>query len=319
MNRALMLSGAVLVAMAAVACSAAEASDASNTMTVHASVTTNLSIDNARAVAIGTDGRTFWAYVDRDRDFTLELPVGQSYRIIVANQRTSGGQRTVGHVVLDGARGTTEWIGANAPGDVDLGKLRLAGTSTTSSGLSTKCGSCPADDGKGGGDDGDKDDYSDDYGTKSGDKGTKGSGDTGSKSGGDTGSKGGDGDKGSSCACDDEGGGDGTGKGKGPIDPDDTDVCTDAGDDKPLVPSKKPAADCSDKDASKRDGKSYGDEKACSGGSGDTGSKPTGGDSGSKPTGGDSGGGRKGEGSKCNASAECTSDCSCVASTCSKK
>lgn len=328
-----MFSGVVLAAMA-VACGESAESEStsrvSGSMTVHGTVSTRLSIDNARAVAIGSDGRTFWAYLDQDREFTLDLPVGQSYRVIVANQRANGGQQTIGHLTLNGSSGRTEWIGANKAINVDLGLLRLAGT-TSSTGVkpSCACSDDDYDDAKGG-------KHDDDYPTKDSSS-SKGSD---SK---DTGSKGsaGDGDKGTADDAD-EGG-------KGSADPDDCNVCTDKSADKELEPSKKPSG-CEDKDAEKhadKDDSDYGDKKPCSGDSGsggkDTGSKSDGDDDSSAPskdgssdTGGkdtgtpskdgssDSGktsgdSGSKSAGSKCNATSECTSSCSCVASTCSTK
>lgn len=327
-----MFSGVVLAAMA-VACGESAESEStsrvSGSMTVHGTVSTRLSVDNARAVAIGTDGRTFWAYLDQDREFTLDLPVGQSYRVIVANQRSGGGQQTIGHLTLNGSSGRTEWIGANRAINVDLGLLRLAGTaSSTGVKPSCACSDDDYDDAKGG-------KHDDDYPTKdgSGGKGT-GSKDTGSKGSADDGY----GDKGSAEDADESD--------KGSADPDDCNVCTDKSVDKELEPSKKPSG-CEDKDADKHadkdDSEKYGDKKPCSGDSGsagkDTGSKDGsdsdakgGSDSGGKDTGapskdGSSSGsggktsdsGSKSEGSKCNASTECTSTCSCVASTCSAK
>ena len=327
-----MFSGVVLAAMAVACGESAEAestSRVSGSMTVHGTVSTRLSIDNARAVAIGSDGRTFWAYLDQDREFTLDLPVGQSYRVIVANQRANGGQQTIGHMMLSGSNGRTEWIGANKAINVDLGLLRLAGT-TASTGVkpSCACSDDDYDDAKGG-------KHDDDYPTKdgSGGKGT-GSKDTGSKGSADDGY----GDKGSAEDADESD--------KGSADPDDCNVCTDKSADKELEPSKKPSG-CEDKDAEKhadKDDSDYGDKKPCSdsgAGGKDTGSKggtdsdadsKGGSDSSGKDTGtstkdtssdsgkgsGDASGG-KSAGSKCNASTECTSSCSCVASTCSTK
>jgi len=324
-----MFSGVVLAAMAVACGESAEAestSRVSGSMTVHGTVSTRLSIDNARAVAIGSDGRTFWAYLDQDREFTLDLPVGQSYRVIVANQRANGGQQTIGHLTLNGGSGRTEWIGANKAINVDLGLLRLAGT-TSSTGVkpSCACSDDDYDDAKGG-------KHDDDYPTKdsSSSKGSGSGKDTGSKGSADDGSKG-------SADDADEGG-------KGSADPDDCNVCTDKSADKELEPSKKPSG-CEDKDAEKhadKDDSDYGDKKPCSSDSADSkggsdsdadskggadsdapskdGSSDTGKGSDTGSTSKDSSsGGSKSAGSKCNASTECTSTCSCVASTCSTK
>ena len=103
------------------ACSDDKKDDA---VTVHGTVGSRVIVDNARAIAVGADGRVFWAYLDAHRDFTLKLPVGQSYRILVANQRDEGGQRTVARLVVDGSR----WICANEATTVDLGTLKPSTT-----------------------------------------------------------------------------------------------------------------------------------------------------------------------------------------------
>jgi len=296
----------MVMALAAVACGTEPAPEG-GTMTIQGSVSSRVGVDNARAVAVGTDGRTYWAYLDRDRDFTLVVPVGQSYRVLIANQQPGGGQRTVGHVVVPGPDGRTEWIGANEASVVDFGKLTVANTN----GGATKplCASgCGGSSGGGGGGygegdsgdhdekDDDADDHSDDHECKSGDK----------KSGGGSG-----GSKDCSSCGEDE-------KKDQPKDSDDCDVCTDDADDKELEPSKKPGRACEDKDRDKHGGKDkhYDDKKPCQ--------KKSGGGSGDAKSGGDSGSGsgsgsKKSEGSKCDATSECESVCSCVASTCAKK
>jgi hypothetical protein len=102
-------------------------------LAVQGSVSQGVHVDNARAVAIGTDGRTFWAYLDAQRDFTLTLPVGQSYRVVIANGREGGGEAIVGHLVVPAASGASDWLGANEPGTVDLGTLQLQSESTLES------------------------------------------------------------------------------------------------------------------------------------------------------------------------------------------
>lgn len=328
--KAFSMFGAVVLAAMAVACGEsydAESASKGGAMTVHGTVSSKLEVDNARAVAIGTDGRTFWAYLDQDREFTLQLPVGQSYRVIVANQRSGGGQQTIGHLVLSGADGRTEWLGANSAIDVNLGTLRIGTSSSTKIACADKCG--------GGGDDYEDDDgkeadHDDDYPCKEG--GKSGGDGYGGKEGSDS-DKGGSGDTGK--------GGDSDKEAKdAEKDPDVCDVCTDKASDKELEPSKKPGSACADKDKDKHadadNPKKYGDKKACPKGgsdskssgdksadskSTDTGSKdapaPSKDGSDTKSAGDDAGG--KSEGSKCNASTECKSTCSCVASSCAVK
>jgi len=95
------------------------------TLVVQGTVSQALATSDARAVAIGTDGRTFWTSLDAQRDFTLLLPVGQSYRIVIANTRPSGAEEKIAHLVLQQSWGASLWLGANAPGSVDLGVLKL--------------------------------------------------------------------------------------------------------------------------------------------------------------------------------------------------
>src|SRR6478672_426716 len=55
-------------------------------------------LDNASALAIGSNGKTYSAYVQRSGKFALDLPAGHVYRIVIANSTMSGQLRTVGHL-----------------------------------------------------------------------------------------------------------------------------------------------------------------------------------------------------------------------------
>jgi hypothetical protein len=90
---------------------------------VQGTVSSSLSVDNGRAVAMGEDGTTIWAPLDSERDFTLLLPVGHSYEIFLTSGLPDGSEMKVGHLVLPAASGTTTWLGANEQGTVDLGVL----------------------------------------------------------------------------------------------------------------------------------------------------------------------------------------------------
>lgn len=117
---------AVVVYGAIAGCSSGDSSGQGE-LTVQGTVSQALDVnDAARAVAIGSDGRTFWTDLDAERDFTLALPVGQSYRIVIANWVTCSEEEKVGHLVLPASSGTTEWLGANEPGTIDLGVLKLS-------------------------------------------------------------------------------------------------------------------------------------------------------------------------------------------------
>jgi hypothetical protein len=119
--------------------------DSNGELAVQGTVSQAITVDNARAVAVGQDGRTFWTYLDAHRDFTLRLPTGQSYRIYVSNGRASGGRAMVAHLALRGAAGKTPWLGVTATGTVDLGALRPASASG-SGGVTIQCESCKGDD-----------------------------------------------------------------------------------------------------------------------------------------------------------------------------
>ena len=99
-----------------------------------ASVQGNLSptarpLDNARAIAVGADGRVFWSYLDVRGSFALTLPVDQSYRVLVADTLAGGGLRTIAHLVVHPSTGATRWMGIHQGGVVSLGALRPLGAS----------------------------------------------------------------------------------------------------------------------------------------------------------------------------------------------
>jgi hypothetical protein len=118
------LMGVAVFAGALVACSSGDPSGRGE-LAVQGSVSQAVSLDNARVIAIGSDGRTFWSYLDAQRDFTLFVPVGQSYRVVIASEQAGGLQVKAGHLVVQAASGATSWLGANQPGLVDLGVLQL--------------------------------------------------------------------------------------------------------------------------------------------------------------------------------------------------
>jgi hypothetical protein len=90
---------------------------------VQGTVSSTLSVENGRAVAMGEDGTTIWAPLDAERDFTLLLAVGHSYEIFLTSGLPDGSEMKVGHLVLPAASGATTWLGANEQGTVDLGVL----------------------------------------------------------------------------------------------------------------------------------------------------------------------------------------------------
>jgi hypothetical protein len=148
MTHSMVKLGIAIVATMAAACSGSDSTGWSQSdLAVQGTVSEALTLDNARAVAIGSDGRTFWTYLDRERDFTLLLPVGQSYRVVIANALPGGGQIEIAHLLPQGS-GETAWLGANVAGTVDLGTLRPPpGQGGTTACLS--CGSPSGDDRRG--------------------------------------------------------------------------------------------------------------------------------------------------------------------------
>jgi hypothetical protein len=124
------------------------------TLTVHGTLPpTTRALDNARAVALGADGRTYAAYLDRTGQFTLDLPVGHAYLIAFANSRLDGSEAVIGHLVVHTSNGARNFLGARAPGQIELGVVSpaLGATSATqgATGLKIACGCATG----GGGDD----------------------------------------------------------------------------------------------------------------------------------------------------------------------
>jgi hypothetical protein len=119
---------------------------------------TTKALDNARAVALGADGHTFAAYLTRTGQFTLNLPVGHAYMIVFANSRLDGSESVIGHLTIHTSNGTRSFLGARAPGQIELGTVSLAqGGSVVPQGASTLkiacgCSSGSSGDGGGGGD-----------------------------------------------------------------------------------------------------------------------------------------------------------------------
>jgi hypothetical protein len=129
------------LAMAAVACNAPyeEKGPSSSSLEVTGTVDTALrTLDNASAVAIGSDGRTYSAYLKRSGSFKLDLPVGHVYRIIIANSTMNGELRTIGHLVNNTSDGKADEIAVKEGGKMNLGALRPVGAPSTS-GVRTAC------------------------------------------------------------------------------------------------------------------------------------------------------------------------------------
>ena len=150
MNRWTMF-GVLVTGSSLVACGGADGkveesktAQATGTLAVQGHVSSKIALDKARAIAIARDGRTYWTHLDAQRDWTLKLPVGQAYRIVIANQRTDGvkGQVVVAKLVLD-ANAKSPWIAVKEGGTVDLGTLRPAATAGN---VGVRCTDCDDDD-----------------------------------------------------------------------------------------------------------------------------------------------------------------------------
>ena len=133
------LAGAALLSTG-LACggSGDKAGSSSDALTLHGTVSpTTRKLDNARALAISSTGKTYWAYLDVGGNFKLQLPAGHAYRVLIANTLKAGGFRTIGHLTINTSSGSKVWLGARFGGLVDLGALHVVDTSTTA-GVTTK-------------------------------------------------------------------------------------------------------------------------------------------------------------------------------------
>lgn len=119
--------GLAVLGLGILACGKTEQDDSNGgELAVEGRVSQEIAIaDDARAIAVGRDGRTFSTRLDGQRGFAIRVPVGQSYRVVLANPRREGGLVQVAHLSLLGeaGEGRVEWLGANEAGSVDLGTL----------------------------------------------------------------------------------------------------------------------------------------------------------------------------------------------------
>ena len=160
-------------------------------MTLQGTVSQDLYAADVRAVALGKDGRTFWAELDAKGDFKLVVPTGQPYRIVLVRPESNGGNKLVAGVVANGALGQTAWLRADQaatirlgtilPADVPAAATKVAGVKTAALGIrasgsgrggtvegsyeesSGRGGSGRGGSGRGGHEDAEADDDQDDY------------------------------------------------------------------------------------------------------------------------------------------------------------
>lgn len=122
--------GAVVLVMATMACAgSSEPTTASSKARIEGTVVQR-SLDNARAIAITPDGRRTWSYLDVRGHFTLELPAGRAYRLMIANTLPDGSFRAIGHLVIHASNGVGRWLDLRS-GALDLGALSTKGASSS--------------------------------------------------------------------------------------------------------------------------------------------------------------------------------------------
>lgn len=118
----------------AIACGGSGDSSAPESTRQAVTGTVARNLDNARVMAITPTGKTFWAYLDKRGEFTLPIPAGTPFRLIVTNATATGGQKVIGRLAIDTSAGKSSWLLA-PNGTLALGTLRPA--TTTSSGTRT--------------------------------------------------------------------------------------------------------------------------------------------------------------------------------------
>jgi hypothetical protein len=109
-----------------------EAPKGADDMVVQGTVDQQLRTNAVEAVAVGTDGRSFWSALDARGDFRLVIPSGQSYRIVLASRGANGQPLTVAYLALTATTGKTQWVSGRSGATLRLGNLLPASQMTTS-------------------------------------------------------------------------------------------------------------------------------------------------------------------------------------------
>jgi hypothetical protein len=277
------------LAMASVACGKSP-EPSSSTLEVTGKVDTRLrTLDNASAVAIASDGRTYSSYIQKNGTFRLSLPVGKVYRVIFANSTMSGQLRTIGHLVNTTSAGRFDQIAVKEGGAIYLGSVRPVGTSASTLKTACNCGST----GSGESSDGDKSEGEGDSSDND-----KSDGDKSEGKDGDFETKDSDGDKDRVCG-----------------DSSDVELEAEHG------PGDKCAKDSDDDDAPKPSSQSCSSKDDDHDGKDDDDGEKSGGsaegDKGGSSSGGAEGDKAGGSTDSCTCSKQCGAGASCVASKCS--
>jgi hypothetical protein len=289
---------------------------ASDALTVHGTVPrTTLLTDNAKAIAVSPAGHVYTAYLNRQGGFTLQLPTGHAYRVLIANTLPSGRHEVIGRLTLaNRSTGTSAWLGARSAGNIDLGELHMG----SADGLKIQCGCSSGSGGSGGvsgGDSSGDDHNSGGSGSGGGDSNAQGD-DNDDQGGGDYSCHEDDGEKGSMCS-----GGSGGSDLHAQNDPgskcDDSDLDDDQDkneDDGPSCSGKGSGGDDNDQGENNNDQGQNKDTQGQSGGGSASGSDS----SGSGSSGSGSSCGCQAQGNPCNCASDCQTGQACVAGHCTK-
>jgi hypothetical protein len=101
-------------------CAASSAPESTGTVALKATIS-GRTLSSARAVAVASDGSRYWAALTPSGQFTLKVPAGKSYRVLLVNSLTGGGSRVSGHVVTSASG---RWLALSGQqGTVDLGTV----------------------------------------------------------------------------------------------------------------------------------------------------------------------------------------------------
>ncbi len=124
------LMAGVATILCAVGCgSSASPSSSSETTATVSGALTMTSTTGVRAIAKTSANKMIWVAVDTNGRFSLPLPKGESYRLLIGKLGASGNVAIVGHLALNTSAGKNLWLAPST--DVDLGTLTpVSGTSS---------------------------------------------------------------------------------------------------------------------------------------------------------------------------------------------
>lgn len=138
LHRAFPIAAVAIAALSTAACSSSAPSEAAH---IRGTVA-GLSTQNGRAVAVTSQGKSYWAALDKTGTFDLALPAGAHARVYVVSAPAVGRHPVAGHLVGVGA---SKWIFTSS-GTTQLGALRPATVAPSATGVTTKSEASGADD-----------------------------------------------------------------------------------------------------------------------------------------------------------------------------